>query len=78
MLYPCNPAVVAWAFYPLFLGCRHSFAKPAVMHCTGANPAASLLLALVCAGLLLTASLWLSKRSQLSGNSSFTFRPGGG
>lgn len=77
MLYPCNPAVVAWASSLLFFGCCHCFAKPAVMHCIGANPSASLLLALACARLPLIASLWLSKRSQLSGNSSFTFRPRG-
>lgn len=50
-LYPGNPAVVAWASYPLFLECCYCFAKPAVMHCIGANPAASLLLALACARL---------------------------
>lgn len=52
MLYPCNPAVVAWAFYSLFFGCCHCFAKPAVMHCMGANPAVFLLLALVCQAVL--------------------------
>lgn len=56
MLYPCNPAVVAWAFYSLFLGCCRCFAKPAVVHCMGANPAVSLLLALACARLCWAAS----------------------
>lgn len=40
----------------LFLGCCHCFAKPAVMHYIGANPSASLLLALACARLCWAAS----------------------
>lgn len=40
MFYPCNPEVVAWTLCLLFLGCLYCFAKPAVMHCLGANRAA--------------------------------------
>lgn len=56
MFYPCNPAVVAWASCLLFLGCCHCFAKPAIMHCIGANHSTSLLLALAYARLCWAAS----------------------
>lgn len=68
----------AWASCPCPPGCCHCSAKPAVLHYLGANLAASRFPVPACAGLPLTVSRWLSEHSQLSGDSSFTFRPGGG
>lgn len=82
MLCPCNLVVVAvaWASCPPSL-----WVLPLPVRCAGrvltplppCFPAPSSLLAPGCARLPLSTILRLSKHSQLSGNSSFTFRPGG-
>jgi hypothetical protein len=82
MLYPCNPAMVAvaWSSCPHPLGA--ATALPSLLCFTARVltplPPCSLLLVLACAWLPLIMNLWLSEHSQLSGNSSFTVRPGWG